>query len=249
MEILLFGGTVEGRTLARRLIENDCAVTACVATEYGAELVPECPGLRVRAGRLDRGEMEALMDSRPFRWVVDATHPYAAQATENIRAAARAAGLPYLRLLRRAGREEDCERVRDLEQAARRLADRPGNILLTTGSKELAPFAAPGLVERCYPRVLPSVEAVGKCRELGFPPGHIIAMQGPFSRALNEALIDQFAIRTLVTKDSGDAGGFQAKAAAARATGCALLVVERPLEETGLTLEEIEQIVLKEARG
>ena len=104
-------------------------------------------------------------------------------------------------------------------------------------------------MERCYPRVLPSVEAVGKCRELGFPPGHIIAMQGPFSRALNEALIDQFAIRTLVTKDSGDAGGFQAKAAAARATGCALLVVERPLEETGLTREEIEQIVLKEARG
>ena len=52
-----------------------------------------------------------------------------------------------------------------------------------------------------------------------------------------------------MTKDSGDAGGFQAKAAAARATGCALLVVERPLEETGLTMEEIEQIVLKEARG
>ena len=51
MEILLFGGTVEGRTLARRLIENDCAVTACVATEYGAELVPERRGysLQVQA--------------------------------------------------------------------------------------------------------------------------------------------------------------------------------------------------------
>ena len=162
-------------------------------------------------------------------------------------AAARAAGLPYLRLLRRAGREEDCERVRDLEQAARRLADRPGNILLTTGSKELAPFAVPGLVERCYPRVLPTMDSLERCLSLGFSPAHIICMQGPFSQELNAALIRQFQIRTLVTKDSGGCGGFRAKAEAARETGCALLVVERPAQETGLTLEEL-KTALKEAR-
>ena len=59
-------------------------------------------------------------------------------------------------------------------------------------------------------------------------------MQGPFSRELNLALLRQFAIRTLVTKESGDFGGFREKAEAARAAGCALLMVERPHQEAGV---------------
>ena len=131
--------------------------------------------------------------------------------------------------------------------AAALLRELPGNVLLTTGSKELHHFAVPGLVERCYPRVLPTMDSLERCLSLGFSPAHIICMQGPFSQELNAALIRQFQIRTLVTKDSGGCGGFRAKAEAARETGCALLVVERPAQETGLTLEEL-KTALKEAR-
>ena len=62
---------------------------------------------------------------------------------------------------------------------------------------------------------------------LGFPPKNIICMQGPFSRELNVALLRQYHIQTLVTKDTGGYGGFREKAEAAREAGCALLVVER----------------------
>ena len=105
MDILIFGGTTEGRELAEALAAAGWSVTLSVATDYGAALAPRLPGLAVSARRLERGDMTALMASRPFAWVVDATHPYAAAVTENIRAAARAVGLPYRRLLRPAQAE------------------------------------------------------------------------------------------------------------------------------------------------
>ena len=247
MKVLLFGGTTEGRELAGRLAEAGFGLTLCVATEYGAALAPELPGLEVRAGRLDRSGMEALLARGRFDRVVDATHPYAVEVTRDLRAAAEAAGVPYLRLLRRSDEEDGCRKAASLAEAARRLEALPGHVLLTTGSKELSPFAVPGLVERCFPRVLPTLESLERCLALGFPPAHIICMQGPFSKELNAALIRQLQIRSLVTKDSGGYGGFREKAEAAREGGCALLVVERPTQETGLSLEEILS-ALKEAR-
>lgn len=241
MDVLLFGGTTEGSALAVWAAERGWAVTLCVATEYGARMAPDCPGVAVHTGRLDRAGMEDLMQSRPFRCVVDATHPYAAAVTANVRAAAEAVGLDYLRLLRRSDGEDGCRKAENMAAAAGLLGELPGNVLLTTGSKELAPFAAPGLVERCYPRVLPTLDSLSHCLELGFPPAHILCMQGPFSQELNTALIRQYDIKVLVTKDSGGYGGFRAKADAARAAGCALLVVERPGQEDGDTMEAIQK--------
>ncbi len=233
--MLLFGGTAEGRALAEWLGDEGIPFTVCVATGYGETLLP--PDADARVGRLGREDMAALMEGASL--VVDATHPYATAVTENIRAAAARIGIPRLRLLRPVLDAAEGVRVPDMESAARALAARPGNVLLTTGSKELDVFARPGLVGRCYPRVLPMLDSLARCLELGFPPAHILCMQGPFSRDLNAALLRQFEIKTLVTKDTGSRGGFAEKAEAARSCGCALLVVDRPSAETGLTLEDI----------
>ncbi len=237
MEVLLFGGTGEGRELAEWLRDRGIPVTVCVATEYGSVLLPR--GLEARTGRLDQAGMEEQMGRRPYTCVVDATHPYAVEVTKQLRTAAKTRGLPYLRLLRASDGEDGCHKAADMAGAARMLRQMPGNILLTTGSKELSHFAVPGLAERCYPRVLPMVDSLERCLRLGFAPAHIICMQGPFSQELNEALLRQYDIRTLVTKDTGSYGGFREKVEAARNTGCALLVVERPVQETGLTPEEL----------
>ena len=63
-------------------------------------------------------------------------------------------------------------------------------------------------------------------------------MQGPFSREMNAALIRQFEIRFVVTKDGGGPGGFPEKAAAAKETGAQLIVLRRP-EESGLSFDEV----------
>ena len=236
-KILLFGGTGEGRALAEWLLAEGIPHTVCVATEYGGTLLP--PGTEAHVGRMEQAETEKLMRAGGYALAVDATHPYAVAVTENIRSAAEAAGLPYLRLVRQAAGEEGCLRAADMAAAAQRLKELPGNVLLTTGSKELHHFAVPGLEERCFPRVLPMVDSLERCLALGFPPRNILCMQGPFSKELNAALIRQYDIRALVTKDTGGAGGFAEKAQAAAETGCALLVVDRPRQEAGASLEDV----------
>ena len=243
MKVLLFGGTGEGHELAAWMKDKGISFTVSVATEYGSTLLPE--GMDVHVGRMDRDAMAAFLRSGNFTLVVDATHPYAVEVTENVRAAAEGEGVPYLRLLQQSDGEDQCRKAKDMAQAAEMLKELPGNILLTTGSKELNHFSQPGLVERCYPRVLPMVDSLERCLKLGFPPKNIICMQGPFSKDMNVATLRQYDISILVTKDTGSYGGFREKAEAARTAGCELLVVERPRQEEGLSLEAVQQRLLE----
>ena len=94
----------------------------------------------------------------------------------------------------------------------------------------MSAFAALG-GERLYPRVLPAADSLALCETAGIPRRNVVAMQGPFSKELNLALIRQFSIRYLVTKDGGEAGGFKEKAAAADESGAVLVVLRRPEDE------------------
>ena len=122
-------------------------------------------------------------------------------------------------------------------QAAEYLAGQDGNVLLATGAKELAAFAALDPA-RLYPRVLPTPEGIAACEAAQIPHKNIIAMQGPFSLVLNVALMEQFHIQYLVTKDGGAAGGFAEKVQAAAKTGAQLVVLRRP-PEVGETEDEL----------
>lgn len=239
MKILLFGGTTEGRMFASWLCNRQIAATICVATEYGESLLPA--GLDVRVGRLDLDGMLDLMGDG-YTHVVDATHPYAQIVTENIKTAARNLEIPYLRLLRDGEVDGDWLHAEDIPQAAEICENLEGNILLTTGSKELAPFAADQLRNRTYPRVLPTLDSLQRCLEFGFPVGQILCMQGPFSQKLNEGLLEQFDIKILVTKASGGAGGFWEKVNAAQTCGVKLIVIDRPNIETGYSLEQMKKL-------
>lgn len=239
-KILLFGGTSEEHGLLAAPALKSAAVTMCVASEYGRALLPEeSDRLTIRVGRLDERRMAELMREGAYSAVVDATHPYAAEATRNIRSAAQSAGVRYLRLLRDKSDLGGCVTVPSAAQAADEIEKTEGNVLLTTGSKELGTFTrVTGYAERLYPRVLPTVESIETCVDLGFQPSHIVAMQGPFSKDLNAALMRQLNIRTLVTKDGGRFGGFAEKLEAARELHVKMIVVRRP-DEAGLTQDEV----------
>lgn len=227
MNILIFGGTTEGRLLAEALSELGANVTVSVATPLGAEELAGLAGITVWTGRKAAAELAGLLS--PFDLCVDATHPYAAEATANIRLACERANVPLRRLLRRSSEAEGVVRVESCAQAAAFLAKTEGNILLTTGSKELSVFA--GLdPRRLFARVLPTHEGISACEGLGLPHSHILALQGPFSRKMNEAVLEQCQIRWLVTKDGGKAGGFEEKLAAARQAGVSVLLVGRPAD-------------------
>lgn len=116
-----------------------------------------------------------------------------------------------------------------------------GNILLTVGSKELGEYcASKDIRERLYARVLPAAESLALCARWGIRGRQIIAMQGPFSAEMNEAVIRQYGIACLVTKDSGRAGGFGEKLEAAWRTGIKVFVIGRPKADSeGMGFEEV----------
>lgn len=242
-EILLFGGTTEGRKLAQLFSEAHISCTVCVATEYGESVLPVLDGIYIRRGRMNQEEMRQLMEGGKFEMVVDATHPYAVLVSENIRKAAAQAKLPYRRILREnqeaAGRY--VHYVSDKDECIRQLKQTQGNILLTTGSKELADFTADEtLRERLFVRVLPSLESIQLCLEQGLQGRQMIAMQGPFSLEMNEALLEQFHISYLVTKASGKAGGFLEKIQAAEHKNVTSFIIGREKEEVdGMSVSQI----------
>ena len=238
MRIALFSGTTEGRELSLSLAAAGHAVTVFVATEYGTEEQGEHAGIEVREGRIDREEMNGILPA--FACCIDATHPYARVVTDNLRAAAEEAGVPYYRLKRAESRLEEDDpviTVATTEEAAAVIAGIDGNILLSTGAKEVGKYAPAG-PERLYPRVLPSVQSIEACEAAGVPHRNIIAMQGPFTQERNEATIRQYNICALVTKDGGKAGGFRDKIEAARNTGIRVVLIGRP-EEEGMNAAQI----------
>ena len=155
-KICVFGGTTEGRELVEFLNAQPCEVTACVATEYGQALLPEAERLTVSARRLPADEIKALLTDRQFDLVIDATHPYAASITKSIARACAETGVERWRLLRGASdAPEDAVFVESTEKAIEFLDQTEGNILLTTGSKELKAYSQiKDFAERVYARVL-----------------------------------------------------------------------------------------------
>lgn len=240
-KFLIFAGTTEGRKLTEYLSGQSAFVYACTATPYGEELLPERDNLKVIAKRMDCSDILALLQQENFSLVIDATHPYAEEVSLNIRKACEISRIPHIRIIRESA---DCGTggaviMPSIDKAVEYLAKRPGNIFVSTGSKDLKQYASlPDYKNRLYVRVLPDADAVNACHFIGLKGKHIICMQGPFSEQLNTALLKECSASYLVTKESGEPGGFSSKIAAAVNAGVTPVVIKRPEERDGLTLNE-----------
>lgn len=236
-KLCIFAGTAEGRELIERLTGRGAAITAYVATEYGQVALGEHPDVEVRSGGLPRAEMPGVFRSEKYDLVVDATHPYAEHITESIRLACDETGTALIRLLRESTADSgDGIFVEDTAACIRFLSGTEGNILLTTGSKTIPEYCAePGLRERIYARLLPLPSSLDSCRQGGLAADHIIAMQGPFTEELNVAMLRFVNAAWMVTKDTGSAGGYADKIAAARKAGAKAVIIGRPPEQPGLS--------------
>lgn len=261
-KIGIFGGTYEGRILAQFCRSEGIPAAVSVATAYGSQLLEG----EISTGRMEAQEMAAWINRQNISAVIDATHPFAQAVSEQIRSACTVTHTEYLRLIRTdpealslpilqeevaRGKElpeefssilwaDSCEEASSL--LCRELSRCPEKkALLTTGSKHLSCFTAEkSLLPRLFVRVLPSVEAIQACQTAGFGGKQIIAMQGPFSLEMNQALIHAVQASYLVTKESGQTGGFYEKIRAAWLCGCQVIAIRRPQEEgEGKSLEEI----------
>ena len=253
--VWVFSGTGDGNALVRALADRQGPIVVSTASEYGGEVAREdCPGVTVWAGRQGvETRRRALLGSRA-RAIVDATHPFAQQMSEQLIGLSRELDIPYLRYerpsaldpgtrdgaIRDPGTRDTLDRgtlhpsrvllCDSVAEAAERAIAGGQRIFLATGSKDLATFLNAANADRrqWFVRITPEPALIRRAIGLGIPRDHILAMQGPFSEAFNATLWRDQRIDCVVTKDSGEAGGFSAKARAAAALDIPLFVIRRP---------------------
>jgi precorrin-3B C17-methyltransferase len=230
--IWVFSGTSDGNDLAQKLVSEGYPIVVSAATTYGAEVVAKkCPDAFVWNGQSGvEARRKVLLDNQA-KVLIDATHPYADKMSEQLIDLSHTLGLPYIRYERPSEVDVDaitlCSSTAKAAEHAIKIGQR---IFLSTGSKDLAAFLqAPGTNDKqWFLRVTAEPDFIRKALELGIPQSNICAMQGPFSQAFNTALWSDWNIDCVVTKDSGAAGGYRAKADAAKALDIPLLVIQRP---------------------
>ncbi|WP_050462072.1 precorrin-3B C(17)-methyltransferase [Herbaspirillum autotrophicum] len=246
--VWVFAGTSDGNALAAQLAAQGHPVVVSTATEYGgAVALKDCPGVTVWSGRQGVEARKQVLQRTRARAIVDATHPYATLMSQQLMALSASLELPYVRYERASAVQADDHAgdiCNSMDEAARLAIAGSQRIFLATGSKDLAGFLhAPGAAEKMwFVRVTPEPEFIQRAIDLGIPRSHICAMQGPFSQGFNEALWRDWNIDCVVTKDSGVAGGYRAKADAAQALGIRMLTVRRPVLEYPLQAADFEQV-------
>lgn len=228
--IIVLAGTSEGREAAAILQDTGCPVLATVTSQLGADLL-KIQGIQsIEQGNLDEEGLYQLLVKHQARYLVDATHPFAQLISQYAMAAARKAKATYLRLERAAGLipegvDQIC-RLEDLDPYIK-----PGmTVFSTLGSKHL-PLLVPlvrGKRARLVARVLPLESVIEGCRRLGLDEDEIIALRGPFSEDENQALFSSCRADLVVSKESGPAGGMEAKIAAALDLKIPIVIWTRP---------------------
>ncbi|QUL56588.1 precorrin-6A reductase [Paenibacillus tritici] len=231
--IFMLCGTSDARELALNLSRQGLELQASVVTPSAAERLEDA-AIRTRVGRLDKAAMISLLQGGGYRAVVDGSHPFALEAHANARGAAAEAGLPYFRYERQSLIYDSHPRlilVHSYEEAAHKAKELKGSIMLTTGGKTLGVFAEELLGDpdiRLTVRLLPCLENLEKCLRLGIEQRNIIALQGPFSREMNEALYRQYGTQVMITKESGAEGSVDEKLYAALDMGLYVILIMRP---------------------
>ncbi|EGQ25239.1 precorrin-6A reductase [Sporosarcina newyorkensis 2681] len=229
--ILFLAGTSDARALAIHLQNLGYPLIATVVTESAAESL-KANDLSYLVGRLTVEDMIAQIQKHEMTCVVDASHPYAEEASKTAMEAARACGIPYIRYER--PNEEFVSplitEVESYEDAAKLAQTHKGTVMLTTGSKTLEVFAKYLLRDeiRLLCRMLPNVGNMEKCDKLGIKQKDIIAIQGPFSESLNKALCEQYDVTLMITKESGKVGSVDEKITAALDLGIPVILIKRP---------------------
>lgn len=249
--IFLLGGTSETSLFAQSLAARGVRVLVSTATDEPLH-IGNHPNIHRRTGMLNREQLKKLLVKMSPMAIVDVTHPYAREVRYLAETVARELGIPYFTWIRPPTPcDAPCIKFAMNHHEAAQMACSFGRpVLLTTGTRNLEPYVieAQRTHVKLVVRVLDSAISVAACRNAGIPSENIITGRGPFSVEQNLAAIDAFDIGTIVTKDSGAAGGVPEKVEACLKAGCWLVVVQRPVElpeNSFSTMEELIQTVME----
>jgi len=237
IKILILGGTWEASALASAVAKRGLPAIFSYA---GRVATPKPQPLPTRIGGFGGvSGLAAFVAQERITHIVDATHPFAAQMSTNVLAAAAQCGVKAIALTRPAWRPVDGDQwqsVASIDEAVSALADPPQRVLLAIGRMHLAAFAA----QPQHHYVLRLVDRPTSQPPL--PDVSTVIDRGPFTLEDDLALLENQRIQRVVCKNSGGEGA-ASKLTAARMLGLPIVMIERPALPPRHELHRIDDVI------
>ncbi|BDB00872.1 cobalt-precorrin-6A reductase [Clostridium botulinum] len=246
--IALILGTSEGREILSLLNKFTDNILISTATAYGGEILKNYKYKKLNTKPLNKEELSNMLKENQVNILIDASHPYALEVTKNAREVSKDLNIEYIRYERPSSAEEFKENkkvvfledYKDLNEALKNIK---GNILNTSGSRNMNKILDLKLENRIIHRVLPSVKVLEDCFNLGVKVEDLMAIKGPISKELNKAFIKDYDAKALILKDSGPQGGTKEKILACLECNIYALVIRRKKINYEREFNNIEDLV------
>ncbi|OPX48207.1 cobalt-precorrin-6A reductase [Clostridium thermobutyricum] len=241
-------GTGEGREILREVNKFTEDIVVSTATTYGGELLKEYKVKHMNTKPLDLEGFKNFIKEWNIKVFVDASHPYAGEASKTVIKACKEENIKYIRYERESYFDKvdykQIIRLDSYEELKEALKDIKGNILNTTGSNNALLINSLGLENRVIHRVLPSYTVIKKLTEGGITLDNIIAIKGPFGKAINDGIIKEYNIKAIITKDSGKEGGVEEKVNSAIENNAKIILINKPKVDYGTVFNNLKDLIL-----
>lgn len=269
MNIFIMGGTAESVEIIKFLKENypKSYIITSTTTEYGGNIAKEYGSDNVISRPLPKDDIIKVLDEYKIDLYIDATHPFAEHVTKTASEIVDVKKIPFIRFERPSLDIEDIENinlnnvyhVKSFNEAGKLIIEESikGNVLHLGGINTASEVLKNVPVDKFYIRVLTVKTSLDKCRELGISEDHIFPMTASknkdkkISLEENLDLYKKVNAKTILTKESGDTGGFREKIEAANKMNIKIIIVDRPhIEELNdktvvSTIEELNKELKK----
>lgn len=233
-KILILGGTSEASSLADSL--SSLPVTA-ITSLAGRTQNPVLPMGDVRIGGFGGiNGLIAYLEQEKIDLLIDATHPYAFNISQNAIAAAKAAGIAHLRLERPKWLCEPGDNwinAHDETNAALRIPSGE-RVLLALGRQHIAPFAKRDDVHFILRMIDPP--------QVSLPQAHEIVLAKPGDYAAEKRFLFDKRIGLIVCRNSGGARSFE-KIRVARDLALPVIMIARPPYQGAKTVSSADEAV------
>ena len=221
--ILILGGTTEGRLAVK--VADEAGSPYYYSTRGIQQEIACRNGIHLTGG-MDVEAMTSFCIHHQIRLLVDAVHPFAVGLHQTVHETAIRLNLPVVRVERSyPERATDIVWCEDYEDAVCKLEkDRIHSLLSLTGVQTIGKLRGYWAKHPCWFRILKRDESLALARSQGFDEQRIVYYQAEDE----ESLLKRLTPQAILTKESGETGGFQQKIDAARMLGIPVYVVKRP---------------------
>ncbi len=222
--ILIIGGTTEGRIAVQ--VCDEAGKNYFYSTKNASQEVESAHGKRISGG-LDEQAMRFFCQQNNIQLIVDAAHPFAENVHKNIGCVASELMIPVIRFERKfPPRDPRLHWFDDYDAAIHFLQEKKIDPLLAlTGVNTISNLQPYWKNHACIFRIMKRDESLAIVDKNGFPRNQIIFYE---EERDDESLFKRIKPQAIITKESGESGGYIEKTDIALQQNIPVLVVRRP---------------------